>query len=102
MKLRGAQLQDCNVLTVLQQQCNADTVCEDQTDFLCFVQELTETRHKLNEVQQQLQDSSSAAVQQEQQASQKVARLTHDLQQEQESRSALQPHMQSRTLLLTD
>ena len=47
------------------------------------------TRHKLDEVQQQLQDSSSHAAQQEQQHSQAVARLTQDLQQEQQARSGL-------------
>ncbi len=48
-----------------------------------------ETRHKLDEVQQQLQDSSSHAAQQEQQHSLAVARLTQDLQQEQQARSGL-------------
>ncbi|KAL0042070.1 hypothetical protein WJX77_002353 [Trebouxia sp. C0004] len=48
--------------------------------------ELMETRHKLDEVQQQLQDRSSHASQQEQQHSQAVARLTQDLQQEQQAR----------------
>ncbi|DBA94517.1 TPA: Coiled-coil domain-containing protein 57 [Trebouxia sp. C0004] len=47
--------------------------------------ELMETRHKLDEVQQQLQDRSSHASQQEQQHSQAVARLTQDLQQEQQA-----------------
>jgi hypothetical protein len=48
-----------------------------------------ETRHKLDEVQQQLQDSSSHAAQQGQQHSLAVARLTQDLQQEQQARSGL-------------
>ena len=51
------------------------------------MQELTETRHKLNEVQQQLQEGSAQAAQQEQQHKQAVARLTQDLQQEQQARS---------------
>lgn len=48
-----------------------------------------ETRHKLDEVQQQLQERSSHAAQQEHQHSQAVARLTQDLQQEQQARSGV-------------
>lgn len=48
-----------------------------------------ETRHKLDEVQQQLQDRSSHAAQQDQQHSQAVARLTQDLEKEQQARSGL-------------
>lgn len=48
-----------------------------------------ETRHKLDEAQQQLQDRSSHVVQQEQQHSQAVARLTQDLEKEQQARSGL-------------
>lgn len=55
----------------------------------CLLQELTETRHNLNEVQQHLQDSTSQAAQQEQQHSKALARLTQDLQQEQQARSGL-------------
>lgn len=51
------------------------------------LQELTEARHKLNEVQQQLQDSSSKASQSEQQHEAVVMRLTRDLEQEQMARS---------------
>ena len=51
-------------------------------------QELTETRHKLNEAEKQLRDSTSHAAQQEQQHSQAVARLTRDLQEEQQARYA--------------
>ena len=54
---------------------------------LYLLQELTETRHKLNEVQQQLQEGNAQAAQQEQQHKQAVARLTQDLQQEQQARS---------------
>jgi len=54
-----------------------------------LLQELTETRHKLDEVQQQLQDSSSHAAQQEQQHNQAVACLTQDLEKEQQARSGL-------------
>ena len=50
-----------------------------------------ETRHKLDEAQQQLQDRSSHVVQQEQQHSQAVARLTQDLEKEQQARSGLPP-----------
>ncbi len=59
-----------------------------------------ETRHKLDEVQQQLQDRSSHAAQQEQQHSQAVARLIQDLQQEQQARSGLPSTFHACTAML--
>lgn len=53
------------------------------------MQELTQARHQLNEVQQQLQDSSSKASQSEQQHEAVVMRLTQDLEQEQTARLAI-------------
>ena len=50
-------------------------------------QELTQARHTLNEVQQQLQDSSNKAMQSEHQHQAIVMRLTRDLEQEQTARS---------------
>lgn len=55
------------------------------------LQELTQTRHMLNKVQQQLQESSSQASQSEQQHEQAVGRLTQDLQIEQKARSHSTP-----------
>ena len=46
-----------------------------------------QARHTLNEMQQQLQDSSSTATQSEQQHQALVMRLTRDLEQEQTARS---------------
>ena len=63
---------------------------------LPFVQELTQTRHKLDQAQQQLQDSSSKAAQSQQQHQEAVARLTQDLEQEQKARS----HALASTVLL--
>lgn len=59
-----------------------------------------ETRHKLDEAQQQLQDRSSHVVQQEQQHSQAVARLTQDLEKEQQARSGLPSASHARTAML--
>lgn len=54
---------------------------------LLSLQELTQARHTLNEVQQQLQDSSNKAAHSEQQHEAVVMRLTRDLEQEQTARS---------------
>ena len=54
---------------------------------LSLLQELTQTRHKLNQLEQQLQDSSDKAVQSEQQHEAVIMRLTRDLEQEQIARS---------------
>ena len=50
------------------------------------VQELTQTRHKLNKAEQQLQESASKAARSEEQHQGAVARLTQDLEQEQRAR----------------
>ena len=60
------------------------------------LQELTQAQHKLNEMQQQLQDSSNKSTQSEQQHQAVVMRLTQDLEQEQTARSdspALDVHL---------
>lgn len=69
---------------------------------LYLMQELTETRHKLNEVQQQLQEGSAQAAQQEQQHKQAVARLTQDLQQEQQARSGFAEPPQACIITVVD
>lgn len=51
-----------------------------------YAQELTDMRHKLNEVQQKLQASTLEGTQRDQQQRELVERLTRDLEEEQQAR----------------
>lgn len=51
-----------------------------------MLQELSDTRHKLNDAQQKLQTSMLESTQRDQQSHQLVERLTRDLEEEQLAR----------------